>query len=696
MKIGLALSGGGARGFAHIGVLKVFDEIGLEVDYIAGTSMGAIIGGLYSTGLTASEIEEIIRESIQIERVASDLVQRKDYYIGEKRWGNYANFSFPIDEQTRLIQPLGLISGNKITYDLFKATYPYSSIENFDELPIPFAAVAANLETGEMKVIRSGSLAEAIRASMSAPSIYTPFSYECEILIDGGIKMNLPAPVVIDMGANYTIGVQVNSELKDRKRLTNIPSILEQTINISSQDSRLSAIETCSLLIEPSLDEYSSYDFNKISKFIESGEKAAREKLPELIALKEKRGVKQKNPSVERLEELITINNINVIGNKWLSSTKVREYLKIDISQPLSMDNILEGIHNANNSLLFQEIYPVIKKKDEGYELQIKVRERLRKNLSFSLRYTENNDMILSSILQMRNTLGNNSTFLSGIKIGGEKEVFIDYAKNFGREWGVYFRIFPYANEHTIFFYNNESEKIASSNALEMGATLGVGGFGFNRYIIETYLYSYKKRLYRNISESDIERNFFSSGVGIKFYNETLDDLMFPISGSQTIIKLTHSDENMLSDHSYTKVYGRLQFLTPVTTRLSLKTQLEYGSYFDENAGDFDPFYVGGFDSFLGMRSYERSASIVKVGTLAARIQPINNLFVDIQANGAIIGGLDYWDIDESALYGAGLKVGYSIYFGAIRGGIGIDKSKNIRTYLSIGYDFDAFEFSRK
>ena len=693
--VGLALSGGGARGLAHIGVLKVFDEIGLKPDFIAGTSIGAIIGGLYATGLTASEIEVIFKESLEINPMYTDYISRRDYYIGEKRWGNYANIFFQIDDNYKLILPQGLIPGNYVINNIFKHTYPYSDVDDFDQLPIPFAAIATDLETGKTKIIRSGSLPEAIRASMSIPSIFAPFEYNGELLIDGGIKMNLPEPVVKEMGADYVIGVLVASELKDRSNLGNIPTILEQTLNISSRESRHQATLNCPLVIEPEIDEFYSYDFQRIDGLIKAGEEAARKKMPELLALKSSKSESTHiSPSIP-LPDSIKIQRIEIIGNQNLSSAKIREYINLDITQLLTKEEIITGIKRANNSLLFREIYPVLREDADGHILQVKVRERPLKRLGTNIRYTENNDVILTSILQARNTLGNNSTLLAGVSIGGEKELFVDYVKNFGREWGVYFHIFPYANEHTIFFYNDDLDKIASSNASEFGATLGVGGFGFNRYIVETYLYSFKKRLYRNISESDIDQSFSSSGIGIKLYGESLDDLMFPMSGKQALIKLTHSDEAFFSDYSYTKVFGRFQALTPIASNLSIRTQFEYGSYFDENTGSFDPFYLGGFDSFLGMRRYEKSAPIVKSATIAARIQATDNIFIDLQANGALIGKFDIWVADD-ALYGGGVKVGFKTFLGAIRGGLGVNKKGAITTYLSIGYDLDAFEFSRR
>ena len=296
----------------------------------------------------------------------------------------------------------------------------------------------------------------------------------------------------------------------------------------------------------------------------------------------------------------------------------------------------------------------------------------------------------------MRNYLGNNSNLMLAFSVGGERELLFDYVKNFGREWGVYFRIFPYINEHTLYFYNEEQDKIASSNSLEYGGVLGVGAFALNRFIIEPYLYTYKKQLYRDIAETFEDTSFFSSGLGIKFYYETLDDLVLPMSGNQYLLKYSYADENILSNYTYNRFYSRYQHLFPLQSNYSLLMQFEYGSYLDDDPINFDPFYVGGFDSFLGMYPYERSAPIVKILSLANRVKIARNFYLDLQFNIANAGTSDHWQLDGDTLYGAGVKLGYKSLIGPLRGGMGINKEGKLLTYISLGYDFDSFEFSRR
>ncbi|MBT4332989.1 MAG: patatin-like phospholipase family protein, partial [Candidatus Cloacimonetes bacterium] len=224
-KVGLALSGGGSRGLAHIGILKVIDELDIKIDYIAGTSMGAVIGGLYAMGYSAIEIEEMIMNN-DFSNIFDESVSREDLYIGQKRWMPYANYYFNLDDKFRPGLPEALFSGSILINTLFDYTYPASNITKFSELPIEFKCVATNIRTGEIKVFDSGNLHEAMRSSMSAPSILEPMRLDEELYIDGGIRANLPSEIVKEMGADIVIGLQLSSELRPKDNLDNLIKVL--------------------------------------------------------------------------------------------------------------------------------------------------------------------------------------------------------------------------------------------------------------------------------------------------------------------------------------------------------------------------------------------------------------------------------------------------------------------------------------
>jgi len=218
-KIGLALSGGGARGGAHIGVLKALEELNVPVDYIAGTSMGAIIGAFYASGYSPDQIETIISETNWVDAF-SDQSDRRGMTMRKKELD--ADFLIPhrVGFNKGVIQlPLGVLEGQKLDQIFQKAFLPVKDVRNFDELPIPFHAVATNLVTGSEVVIVEGSLADAVRASMSIPGFFAPVVIDDLMLVDGGMANNLPVSVVREMGADIVIAVDLNHEIVSGKNM---------------------------------------------------------------------------------------------------------------------------------------------------------------------------------------------------------------------------------------------------------------------------------------------------------------------------------------------------------------------------------------------------------------------------------------------------------------------------------------------
>ena len=431
-KVGLALSGGGARGLAHIGILKVIDELDIKIDYIAGTSMGAVVGGLYAMGYSASEIEEMILNN-DFDNVFDEVVSREDLYIGQKRWMPYANYYFDLDEKFRPGLPEALFSGSKLINTLFDYTYTASNISDFNELPIPFKCVATNIITGEMKVFDEGNLHEVMRASMSAPSILEPMKLGNELYIDGGIRANLPSEIVQEMGADTIIGLQLSSGLRSKENLDNLIKVLDQTINFSMTDNVKKSVDLCDILIKPELLDISSHNFNNIKKIIDMGEIAARKYIEELKELPKRKERKY----IEATPSKISFTKISVAGNEHLSKAKIREYVGLEKNTSYSKREILKAIKGAYNSQYFKYIYPVISYINEEHELIIKVKERNRKRLGLALSSNTDQEVVVGLTLELNNYFQHNSKFLINTQIGDKNELNVDYVKNFGKHLGI-------------------------------------------------------------------------------------------------------------------------------------------------------------------------------------------------------------------------------------------------------------------
>jgi len=287
-RIGLVLSGGGARGAAHVGVLKVLEQMHIPIDAVAGTSMGAVVGGLYASGLNAREIESIM-SSLNWQDAFRDRPPREDLTFRRKEEDQNFLVKFPLGLRGSHIQlPKGLITGQKLNQILRRLTLPVSRVTRFDDLPTPFRAVATDLETGDAVIMDAGDLTSAMRASMSAPGVFSPVEREGRLLVDGGIAENVPVDVARAMGVDILIVVDVGAPLLKRDKLSSAPIISNQMLAILIQHNARQQLEKLGpddVLIEPSLGDTSSFDFGIVTRVMKAGEVAGQSAQQRLAAL---------------------------------------------------------------------------------------------------------------------------------------------------------------------------------------------------------------------------------------------------------------------------------------------------------------------------------------------------------------------------------------------------------------------------
>ena len=287
-RIGLVLSGGGARGAAHIGVLKVLEELKVPIDAIAGTSMGAVVGGLYASGLTAREIEGVMT-SVNWVDAFRDTPPRSELNFRRKQEDQNFLVEFPLGIRAgRILLPKGLIQGQKLNQMLRRMTSPAAKIQDFDSLPTPFRAVATDLVTGEGVIMSEGDLPTAMRASLSAPGVFAPVERDGRLLVDGGISENLPIDVARTMNVDVLIVVDVGFPLYSRDKLGSAPVVSNQMLAIlirrDSQRQRATLTDK-DIVIDPALGDAASYDFAIVKRAIKEGEAAAWKSQPRLASL---------------------------------------------------------------------------------------------------------------------------------------------------------------------------------------------------------------------------------------------------------------------------------------------------------------------------------------------------------------------------------------------------------------------------
>jgi NTE family protein len=278
-RIGLVLSGGGARGLTHVGVLKVLDELRVPVDFITATSMGSIVGGLYASGMSVAAMEDLVT-SLDWPSLFSDQPPRRDLSMRRKR--EDAIYTIPLELGFRdfsLRLSTGALSGQNLELLLHGLTWRDDDIGSFDSLPIPFRAVATSMVDGKPVVFDRGPLYVAMRGSMSVPGVFAPLEVDGKVLGDGGLVNNLPVDLVKAMGADVVIAVNIGTPLMTREQLSSFIGVAEQSINILTEQNvraQLALLTPRDVLIAPDLGDLSALDFTKGTRFIELGEQAAR------------------------------------------------------------------------------------------------------------------------------------------------------------------------------------------------------------------------------------------------------------------------------------------------------------------------------------------------------------------------------------------------------------------------------------
>jgi NTE family protein len=287
-RIGLVLSGGGARGAAHIGVLKALDRLHVPIDAIAGTSMGAVVGGLYASGMSGREIEQAMA-SVDWQSAFRDRLRRTELGFRRKEEDRDFLVNLPLGlHGKKLVIPEGLVQGEKLTETLRQLSLPVATITDFDHLPTRFRAVATDLETGDAVVMGDGDLTTVMRASMSAPGVFAPVEYRGKLLVDGGLAENLPVDVARAMGVDLLIVVDAGYPLQPRKDLVSLPSITNQVLTIllrRDSQRQLQTLSSSDIVVSPQLGDFSSYDFIDTLQIVNAGERAADAVTDRLAAL---------------------------------------------------------------------------------------------------------------------------------------------------------------------------------------------------------------------------------------------------------------------------------------------------------------------------------------------------------------------------------------------------------------------------
>ncbi len=702
-KIGLVLSGGGAKGIAHIGVLKVLEEAGLEIDFITGTSMGSIIGGLYAIGYSATELEKIVLEQ-NWDELIYDNISRRNICLNEKDENEKYAVSFPINEG-KIDLPKGLVAGQRISALISKLTISAHHVEDFHNLPIPFHCFATDIENGRVVLLDNGYLPDAIRASMSIPTAFAPIEIDGQLLVDGGLLRNFPVSDIKIMGADIVIGVDVSAPLYTKKELKTLLKIMEQSMSFQGSISTQEEKKLCDILISPDIEEYSIMDFENADSLIVRGERAARKTLPQLIALAESLKLfpqKLKMIPITTIDSLF-ITTIYIQGLRNVSKNLVRGKLQLKNDTWVTPDELEKAIERVYGSRFFGRVTYKLEPVNNGVELFVRVVEKTTDYFNVNIHY----DSDMKSALLLNTTFRN--LFVQGSKLSVNLElsdnlrfnssyfIYTGWKPGIGtginlwrenfeailfKEIGVPQAIF----EYTTSGFGFELQTFFS-NSLAIGGILEIENTKLDPVIVPETWPRIKSEL-----------NYFNIKGFINI--DKLDSRIYPRKGIDLYAEAKYIQEIEKEEKRHEPVEFYVFMLTKIeqlTKKISLIGSVYGGSVNgDELPGDA-LFYLGGFNyqgkgllPFVGYKFMELSAPHAIALSTGIQCEIWKGKFIIMKSNytklGANISDLykkDYEYHGYAITFGIKTPIG-PMEFSLMKG----SESKDFISYVNIGYPF--------
>lgn len=688
-KIGLVLSGGSAKGIAHVGVLKVLEEAGIVPDYVGGTSMGSIVGALYAAGYSVDSIEKIALTTDWMYMIG-DEISRIDLALEEKDDADRFFISFPV-KGTGIQIPSGVINGQNIQNRLNTLFSHVYNISNFDQLSIPFLCNATDIETGEEVVFRDGYLPEVLRASISIPSIFNPVEIDGRLLVDGGLVNNFPVDRVREMGADIIIGVDVGFRYYKKDELNSILKILEQSVFFYGEESNTRNKQLCDILISPEFGTYGGYSFNSPDTLISIGEAAARKFLPELRALADSIHLNKDTISRERnfnnLDSLY-LSEIGIRGLSRVSEKLVRGKLQLNEEQWVKPDEIERAIQRLYSSLYFEKVTYKLVERDDGAGLIIDAEEAEGGEFRLGVHYDTNYRSAILLNATFRNLLIDGSKLSSSLALGENPYFEATFFKNNG--WKPGFGINFKSSKLGAFVYQ-DGRKISSLAYSESKVQLFTQTVFSNSYALGAGL-EYENVILRAkvdplIGVDKMSEDFINYYGFIKM--DSYDNAYYPKKG----LKIDSQLKFITSDDQEAILFyvGRYSQAHRISRKLTFINHLYIGA----TDGDSIPyqynFYTGGLNPtlrngllpFVGLDYMEVTDKNALIWAGDIQFQLFQNIYAIGKLN---IGNLkstirDLFTIDDM-IGGYGMTVGYNSFIGPIE----ISLQKNAKTSQFLGF----------
>jgi len=462
-KVVLVLSGGGAKGIAHIATLQALDSLGIVPDLVIGTSMGSIVGGLYSAGYSGDSIAAITK-NINWSEVLGGSISLSNVSVEEKEQFKKYVAELDLVEGKPKMNP-AIINDQKLRELFSQLTYPVFTIRDFDDLPIPYRAMTTDIVNGKEVLLDSGPLSVAMRASMSIPGVFSPVPYNNTLLVDGGILNNFPVDIAIEMGADIIIGSDVGGGMQPKEKLNTITGLLFQASMLTSNLKNEESKAQCDILINhiPNLT-YSTGDFEKGNLIYEEGKIATKQNINQLADLANRlKQFKQREHGLPKISKTFKLDTIVYTGISPENIDLVKARANLRMNKEYVPEEVIEGINRAMGTTIFNKItFTGIELEKDKWGIQIAGFEHAKHQIKGSLHYDTYRGVGLIANYTGRNFLGNSSRFFVSFDIAEQAKFRIQYQKNFGAQKTWWWRSdVLYENlKQNVYIDGNVSEKV--------------------------------------------------------------------------------------------------------------------------------------------------------------------------------------------------------------------------------------------
>ena len=714
-KIGLTLSGGGAKGLAHIGILKAIDSAGLSIDYITGTSMGSIIGSLYAAGYSSDTILYIAKR-MHWDQILSNQSSLRNIIMEEKE--EYGKYVLELPWQNNFFRiSTGVLEGQELWLKFSELLFPVYKIKNFDSLDIPFKCIATDISTGQAVVLDSGELVSAVRASMAIPSVFTAVVYNGRLLVDGGIVRNFPVKDVRQMGAQYVIGSNVTASLLPTNKVNNAIQVLLQVAFFREAEDTKMEVPLCNIYVQTPLEKYSMATFAQADSIIEAGMEEGRKIYPQLKKLADSlNALYGEVPSRRKLPEVesVKISSYEVRGLKFTTQDFFIHTTGLLTNHVYTPKMLSYMVRRAGGTRYYTRIvYNLDPQPDHSVKIIFDVTESPLTFAKLSLHYNQFTG--ISAILNVtsRDFFTPNSRSLFTLNIGENFRVRAEHLQYLGRGRKFAFKLATQFDQMNFTTYRNTKEAgIYNQNYFVVD---GRFGYSTNRDFTVGIGTRFEWTRYKPSITSALEFKGTDDYPTSYFYfnHNSLDRPVYPKKGVKSELEAdwvytqnpdlqvhtnTRDADTLTASNAYPRFVFHLESYTPLSGKSTLMFLLQSGINFQKD-NTMNEFSVGGLTysfhnqvTFAGLREgsyYSSSLAAVQAGF---RYNFYGNLYftgrANVMFNNFIKDQNKFYDT-PNFLSGYALTFTYNFVLGPLElSAMYCDQWGRVMGYVNIGIPF--------